>query len=172
MNQSEILAKQTEDAYHWVNKLISSIPHDKWDTTPELIESNVSWQVGHLIMSYYYHSIRVIAGHQMDILQRVPLKEYNKLFTDAAPASAVGKTNPEELHNQLRLMEQKSITIIKTLSPEDLDSPLAPTPVPHPIAKNKFEALDWNIKHTMWQCGQLGMLKRVIDKRFDFGLKK
>ncbi|WP_216824389.1 hypothetical protein [Emticicia sp. TH156] len=38
-------------------------------------------------------------------------------------------------------------------------------------SKTKFEALDWNIKHTLWHCRQIGLLKRVVDKRYDFGLR-
>ena len=172
MNTVEILAKQTENSYLWTDKLINSISYEKWDTTPEIIETNVSWQVGHLVMSFYYHSIMVIAGHQMDILQKVPLKVYDELFTNASPKNAVGKTNPKELQNQLHIVQKKSIDIIKLLSENDLESKLEPTPTPHPIAKTKHEALDWNIKHTMYHCGQLGILKRIIDKRFDFGLRK
>jgi hypothetical protein len=68
MNQIESFVKQTEVAYDWTNRLISSIPYEKWDDIPEVIESSVSWQVGHLIVSVYYHSIMVISGHQMDML--------------------------------------------------------------------------------------------------------
>jgi len=46
------------------------------------------------------------------------------------------------------------------------------TETKHPIAKNNFEALDGNIKHTLWHCGQLGILKRVLNERFDFGLTR
>lgn len=172
MNQIEFLAKQTEDAYNWTNKLLNAIPYNKWDDTPEIIESNVTWQVGHLIMSIYFHSIMVITGHQKAISQSVPLREYSELFTNAAPKNAVGKADPTELQKQLILLEQKSIESIQSLSENDLTRPLEPTRIPHPIAKNKYEALDWNIKHTMWHCGQLGILKRVVDKRFNFGLRK
>lgn len=172
MDQIEFLAKQTEDAYNWTNKLLDTIPHDKWDTIPEVIESNVTWQVGHLIMSIYFHSIMVITAHQKAISQSVPLREYSELFTNAAPKNAVGKADPTELQKQLILLEQKSIESIQSLFENDLTSPLEPTRIPHPIAKNKYEALDWNIKHTMWHCGQLGILKRVVDERFDFGLEK
>ncbi len=48
---------------------------------------------------------------------------------------------------------------------------LEPTPVAHPVAKTKFEAIDWNIKHTMYHCGQIGILRRIVDKRYDFGLR-
>lgn len=172
MNQVDILTKQTADAYEWTNKLVNSIPLDKWDQTPEVIESNISWQVGHLILSFYYHSIMVITGHRMDILQQVPMREYDKLFTHAAPIEAVGKTDPARLRDQLFLLQAKSLDTIRALSPEDLEKNIEPTGVPHPVAKTKFEAIDWNIKHTMWHCGQIGILKRVIDRRFDFGLQR
>ena len=170
MDQITILARQTESAYTWTKKLLVSIPHEKWDNTPEVVESNISWQTGHLIVSLYYHSILVIAGHQMDILQQVPLKEYSQHFTNALPANARRKTKPEQLLAHLLFMQQRSIAVIKSLSPAGLEASLAHVQPPHPIAKNKLEALEWNIHHSMWHCGQIGLLKRVIDKRFDFGL--
>jgi len=171
MTQVDILTRQTADAYEWTNRLVNSIPFDKWDQTPEVIESNISWQVGHLILSFYYHSIMVITGHRMDILQQVPMREYDKLFTHAAPIDATGKTDPAQLRNQLFLLQARSLDTIRSLTPEDLDKNIEQTGVPHPVAKSKFEAIDWNIKHTMWHCGQIGILKRVVDQRFDFGLK-
>lgn len=172
MNSVELLTRQTADAYQWTNKLVTSIPHDHWEEMPQVIDSTISWQVGHLIMSFYYHSIMTIVGHRMDVVSKVPLQQYNELFTAAAPEKAIGKANPITLQQQLILVEEKSLEVIQSLSLADLDSPLEPTPVPHPIAKTKFEALDWNIKHTMWHCGQIGLLKRVIHRRFDFGLQK
>lgn len=172
MNRIEILVKQTADAYDWTNRLINSIPQDKWDITPEILESNVSWQIGHLIMSFYYHSIMVIKGHQMDVIQKVPLKAYDKLFTDASPKKLLGKADPVELQNHLLIVQAKSIEVIKCLAEDELESELQQTEFPHPIARNKFEALDWNVKHTMWHCGQLGILKRIVHERRDFGLRK
>ena len=172
MNEIDFLIKQTSDAYSWTNKLIHSIPLEKWDITPTILETNITWQVGHLIMSHYYHSIMVIVGHQMDVIQKIPLKNYDELFTNALPKNSVGKTNPADLLNQLTIVHQKSISIIKTLTLADLESNLEPTPTPHPIAKTKFEAIEWNIKHTMYHCGQIGIIKRIIDERYDFGLRR
>jgi hypothetical protein len=172
MNQIEILTKQTQGAYEWTNKLLESIPYEEWENTPKTIESNVTWQVGHLLMSFYYHSIMVISGHQMDILQKIPLKEYNNYFTAGDPQNALGKISAKELYNQLLLVEQKSIEVIRSLADGDLEKELQPTPIPHPVAENKFEALDWNIKHAMWHCGQLGILKRIVNERYDFGLTR
>lgn len=51
-------------------------------------------------------------------------------------------------------------------------SPLEPGAPEHPVATNKQEAISWNIKHTMWHCGQMAILKRVINSRIGFGLKR
>lgn len=172
MNAIDMLTRQTRDAYDWTNKIITSIPFEKWDVMPDVVESSVSWQVGHLLISFYYHSIMVVVGHQMDILQRIPLKDYDQFFTDAAPKDFLGKINPELLLAQLQLMEEKSLSVIASLNADDLEKNLFPSPIQHPVAKTKFEAIDWNIKHTMWHCGQLGILKRIVHKRYDFGLKR
>ena len=172
MNQVDFLAKQTEDAYGWTNKLLHSIPHDKWNVLPEVIESTVSWQAGHLIMSFYYHTVMVIVGHLKEVFPVVPLQQYDKLFTNAEPKDSIGKTNPQELQEHLFFIQQKSIAVIRSLNEADLDQPLVISPTPHPIATTKLEAIDWNIKHTMYHCGQLGIIKRVIDQRYDFGLRK
>ncbi|KEO72679.1 DinB family protein [Anditalea andensis] len=171
MNTVDLLANQTENAYEWTNKLIQSIPAEKWDVIPGQIRTNVTWQTGHLIMSFYFHSIMVIKGHQMDVIQKIPLQEYNRLFTKASPLNTIGKTTPTDLIAQLYFVQNKSLETIRSLQDVELLHELEKTDVPHPIAKNKFDALDWNIKHTMWHCGQLGILKRMVDKRFDFGLQ-
>jgi len=171
MTEIEILINQTSNAYGWTNKLLEAVPFDKWEIIPDIVESNINWQVGHLIVSHYFHSIMVIRGHQMDILKRLPIKEYSDLFTSSTPDLSVGKANPLKLFRDLKDMQQKSIEILGSLSIQELNSPLEPTPTPHPIAITKFEAIDWNIKHTMYHCGQIGILRRVVYKSYDFGLR-
>lgn len=112
MNQIELLAKQTESAYEWVGKLVYAIPEDEWDIIPEVVESSITWQVGHLVISYYYHTIMVTLGHQMDILQQIPIKDYSQLFHNTPAHQSTGKTKPEALKKHLELMAHKSISII------------------------------------------------------------
>ncbi|MEJ1240487.1 DinB family protein [Chryseolinea sp. T2] len=171
MTAIQILTTQTEGAYQWTFRMLDNVATDKWDIMPPTIDSTLSWQVGHLLVSHYFHSIWVIRGHQMDILQSIPLKVYGELYTDAPPVGSIGKSTPEQLLNHLRIMQDKSLAIISQLTDADLESPLEPTPLKHPVAKTKFEAIDWNIKHTMYHCGQIGIIRRVVDQRFDFGLR-
>lgn len=172
MNEVEVLARQTANVYEWTNKLIESVPIDKWEQTPEVLETNVAWQVGHLIMSHYFHTVMVIVGHQRDLLEKIPMRQYDEVFTNGQPSDIKGRVDPILLLGQLKLMQTRSMEIITTLTPEKLHVTLEPTRIPHPIAKTKFESLDWNIKHTMYHCGQIGILKRIVDKRYDFGLRR
>jgi len=168
MTEIELLTKQTKDAYHWTNKLLNDISDDKWDIIPEIIETNLTWQTGHLIMSFYYHTVMVTVGHQRDIFENMPLKTYGELFSFGKPEGTIGQTNPSDLKTHLEIMQDKSIDVIKSLSNSDLKSDLEPTKMKHPVANNKFEALDWNIKHTMWHCGQISTLKRVLGVGYQF----
>lgn len=171
MTETQMLIKQTANAYQWINQLVEPVPLDKWKIIPPTVESSMDWQIGHLIISYYFHSIMVIRGHQMDILQQLPIRDYSALFTQSGPSQSVGKVDSATLMEHLQFMQQKSLAILATLQDSELDNPLEPTPTPHPIATTKGEAIDWNIKHTMYHCGQIGLIKRVVDKRHDFGLR-
>jgi hypothetical protein len=44
------------------NSLISDISGDKWFDTPDVIKSNLNWQIGHIILANYLHGIASISG--------------------------------------------------------------------------------------------------------------
>ncbi len=171
MTKTRILTSQTKDAYEWMHKLLHGIPHEQWDVIPEGIETSLNWQVGHMILSHYFHAIWVIKGHQPDIIKAMPFNEYAALFTKGTAAATVGKVTGSDLTEHLKLVQQRSLDIMETLTDADMDSMLEPTPIPHPIARTKYESLDWNIKHTMYHCGQTAMVRRAVQGRYDFGLK-
>lgn len=173
MNEIDTLTKQTKDAYYWLNKMIDSVQTEKWDEIAEGIDSNISWQVGHQIVSIYYHSIMTTVGHISEVIEKADLKNYTKICSfDTSPADMVGKTKPKLLLEHLVFMQQKSIDVLKSLSEKELKMNVESTKMPHPVAKTKFEALDWNIKHVMWHCGQIATIKRIVDVGYDFGLRK
>ncbi len=173
MTAIEILSKQTKDAYDWVNKLVTNIPETSWNTTTDVLESNISWQVGHLVISMYYHSILVINGHDKDVFDEVPLKQYSELYAyGSAPKNSASKATASDLLNHLNILMEKSLKSINSVTMAQLQEKLVPGKVEHPVAKTKFEAIDWNVKHVMWHCGQIATLKRIVDKPHNFLLKK
>ena len=173
MNTVQLLHKQTEDTYRWVHKLIDTVPDTEWFKTPDELNTNIAWQVGHLVISLYYHTVLVIKGHQSDIMQQIPLRNYSEHYTFAGtPKDIVTIFTPEELKNHLTIIEKKSLQIINELSIDELSEGLVPGKMEHPVAQNKLEAINWNIQHTMWHCGQLAMLKRVLGDPYTFTIKK
>lgn len=173
MTALELLLHQTKDAYNWIHKLVDVIPEEKWGITPEGVESNITWQVGHLTLSIYYHSILVIRGHQVEITEAVPLRIYADNYSvNSSPKDSKAILKMAEMMEHLRIIEKKSLEVIGGLSMSDLQEELVPGRVKHPVAKNKLEAIDWNIKHTMWHCGQIATIKRLLDDPYLFELKK
>ena len=173
MTEIEILNKQTETAYDWTCRLMDTVPAGKWEIIPEALGSNFSWQIGHLVVSIYYHSIMTTVGHLPELLEKIDLRSYTKLCGyDTFAQEMKGTWTPAELKPDLQLMQDKSLEVINSLSGSDLWQPVEPTKVPHPVAKTKFDAIDWNVKHTMWHCGQMATIKRLVDKPYDYGLER
>lgn len=174
MNITDLLIKQTQDAHSWTNKLIDSIPMGHWDDTPGTLASNITWQVGHLVISEYYHAILVVTGFDEEITKKIDLKAHNQLYGyESVPEELIGKSDPEMLREQLQFMQNKVIQNVSALTLKDLESKVEqPIKQKHPVAKTKLEAVSWNIKHTMWHCGQVASIKRLIHGGFDFGLPK
>lgn len=168
--KTDLLLNQTTNAYQWTNNLLNSLPADCWPTLPPVIETNALWQAGHLLVSIYFNTMVVIKGHQPGIFQSMPLKLYSQLFTQATPASAMNQVEPQQLFEHLKTMQNHSSEIIKSLTEHDLNALLVPGEIVHPVAKTKFEAINWNVNHTFWHCGQIAMIKRVVHKRYRFNL--
>ncbi len=173
MTARELLRVQTADSHKWILKLIEHVPEEKWGTVANGLNTSLKWQVGHLILSQHYHAVAVITGPQKDILEKVPVKAYSEFFVFGDKIAEVDERFPAtELRTHLRFIQEKGLWAIDQLRDDELTDPLFPRPVPHPVAKNKLEALSWNIKHNMWHCGQIGMLARAFGLPFDFKLRE
>jgi hypothetical protein len=171
MNTIQALIQQTESAHAWANRLIKGIPEDKWVESPDVLNSNMTWHIGHLIVSSHYHGIMSTIGLQSHIMERIPLRDYVKTFGfKGNPLEAPGKFPIEELLDNLAFIQEESIKAISSLTDEDLDTPIVPSKQPHPVAKTKFEVITWNIQHVMWHCGQIATMKRVLTGKANFGV--
>lgn len=174
MNITDLLLKQTKDAHSWTNKLIDSVPMKHWEDTPDTLASNISWQVGHLVISEYYHAILVVTGFDEEITRKIDLKNHNQMYGyDSAPKALVGASEPKVLKEQLQFMQAKVIKNVSNLTVKELEGMVEqPIKQKHPVAETKLDAVSWNIKHTMWHCGQIASIKRLINGGFDFGIRK
>lgn len=64
-------------------------------------------------------------------------------------------------------MQKHSLNNIANMDEKEVKAAVKTTGYPHPIAITKFEALDWNIKHELWHCGQIAIINRVVDQRYE-----
>ena len=168
-----LLKNQTIDSHKWVDNIISEFPEDKWFETPEIIETNIAWQIGHLTLSLYYYNIVLIGSPQEDISNEINVKKYSEFFMSGEKRNEMkSEFTRETILKNWELLKEKAIEFISKLTDEDLDSEIFKLPKEHPFAKTKEDALSWNIKHTMWHCGQIATLKRIVDKPFDLTIKK
>lgn len=173
MTAIDILLKQTRDAHHWTHKMIDSVPDRLWDVTPAELESNIAWHVGHLVISEYYHAILVVKGFDTEITAKIDLKTHNLRYGyNSDPKGQIGKADPDTLRKQLHFIQRKVLTTVGELPVGDLDKDVEqPIKQKHPVALTKFDAISWNIKHTMWHCGQMATLKRMVHESYDYGLR-
>ncbi|WNJ20019.1 DinB family protein [Pontibacter sp. G13] len=168
MNAITLLQEQTRNTYGWVDKLVAPIPHDQWETCPEGIESSISWQVGHLTLSLYYHTVMVLHGRDPEIGKTLKLGEYTPWFNQGAPQDAAGKIVPAKLWDRWQAMQEYSLSGIGRLAPEELEGPQVDVGFPHPVAQTKRGAIEWNIQHTAWHAGQISMIRRAVFGRYEF----
>jgi hypothetical protein len=163
-----LLKNQTIESHNWVDTLITNFPKDKWFETPEIINSNIAWQIGHLTLSVYYYNVVLIGSPQEHISSKLNLKKYSEFFTASEEKTELIKHfNVDELVENWEFIKLKSIEFITKLSDSDLELEIFKLPKEHPFAKSKLDAISWNIKHSMWHCGQIATITRIIDKPFD-----
>jgi len=159
----EFIKEQSKSTRNQTLDILGQTPFELWDETPPVIESNISWQVGHLIVSQYYHSIAVIAKPNLEIFKKVPLKDYIPIFSMLTKSTTNDlKPEPQKLLSDLEIVNNYALDVLDQMIDENLDDPLEPTRMPHPIANTKYEALTWSFRHEMWHLGQISTLKRII----------
>lgn len=165
----DFLKIQTLEAQNWTKDLVKDISDEKWFTTPETVESNFAWQIGHLTLSQYYYIIVLLSGPQNNFWKEFPTKKYSRLFAKGENKHDLfTEVSIEELLRNLELVHEQSDQVIDGLNDEDLDRPVF-AHKPNPFVTTKQESISWNIKHTMMHCGQIAMLRRVLAEPFDYG---
>lgn len=142
---------------------MEDIPFNLWYETPEVIDTNLAWLTGHLIVSQYFHSIAVITGPNIEIFKEVPLGDYFPIYSMMTKSTTNElRPEPSKLLAELEIINNYAIRELNKLSDKNLEEALEPTQIPHPIAKTKFEALTWSFRHEMWHLGQISTLGRII----------
>ena len=167
----DLLKKQTLESFNWANKLIDDVLEEKWFISPEILETNFAWQIGHLTLSQYYYTVVLLNGPDKEIAEKIDMKKYSGLFAKGVKINELSsEVTVSQLKENWEFIQKQTIKFLDYLQENDFNNEIFKLPKPHPFVRTKEDSISWNIKHTMWHCGQMGILKRVVDKSLDFGM--
>ena len=164
------LKSQIHDTHEWANKLTHGLKEEKWFLTPDVIDTNIAWQIGHLTLSQYYYTIVLLHGPDRLLANQLDMQKYSELFAKGDKRKELlTRVTAHELEEKWHIMQDHTLESIADLQDKELKDVTFQTQRPHPFVKTIENAISWNIKHTMWHCGQMAILKRIVDERYDFG---
>ena len=165
MSKINFLKDQMIESRNFINRLISEIPQDLWYIIPDNTDSNLAWQIGHIMMAQNFHAITVITGRNEKVNELIPVVQYNKIFNGMG---TLHRSVEKDLIPTVQLKEQFDtvhkicIDNLDDLSDDILDNKLEPIPFKHPVANVKYEALSWCFKHEMWHAAEMEAIKRDL----------
>lgn len=162
MNFKKIYQSEIKNTHQKTLKLINEIPFHYWLQSPKVLNTNVNWQVGHIIIANYLHGIASITGANDKVRALIDIKSYVKYYGLNSDPTTFYEYKPDStvLINQLK--EIFNITL-ETLENTDFNNLEMPTEINNPGAKTKLEALLWLNQHQSWHNGQIALLKRILN---------
>lgn len=159
----DFLKEQTQWVNDWTLKLISGIDEKDFRIVHSL-KTSINWEVGHLIISKYFHAVQSIVNEQNEIIaalkQKIPIDDfYTYYFVGSNPiADWENRPNKIQLLEYNQEMDKATNQVIEKMNEKTLNEK---TEINNPVARSKYEALAFAFKHQMWHNGQIAMIKRI-----------
>lgn len=161
MKALQLIKEQILKSKEKTDQLIKNIPSSKWNTTPSVLNTNMNWQIGHLILANYLHGIASLSGANEKVRKKIDLPNFIKFYGPKSTPIEFQEEKPT--HQELiELYEFVFDLILKELETLSTDSLLQPTEIPNPSAATKYDALITLFTHQYWHNGQIAILNRVL----------
>jgi hypothetical protein len=160
----ELIKDQIQSVKEKTDSFIISAREKDWGYTPQIIETNFNWQIGHIILANYLHGIASISGANENVRAKINIPDFIKFYGINSNPNLYfdEKPNSEVLTNQYEFIFELIFVELSNLKIEDLEKN---TEIPNPGAKTKYEALTTLITHQSWHNGQIAILKRLLENR-------
>lgn len=78
MNTLEIIKDQIFSVKEKTDTFIKNIELEKWNSTPEVLDTNLNWQIGHIILANYLHGIASISGVNESVREKINIQNFIK----------------------------------------------------------------------------------------------
>ncbi|MEE9430723.1 MAG: DinB family protein [Melioribacteraceae bacterium] len=158
------IKEQIEWVDSWTTNLISDLNEKDFGIVPTL-GTSINWQVGHLTISKYFHSIQSVLQKDdqinKQINKQIPLDNFLKYyFAGSNPTSKwINRPDAKQLLEFMEIVDKATFLTLEKLMESNLEEK---TEIGNPVAKTKYDALTFTFKHQMWHNGQIAMIKRII----------
>ena len=161
MSTLDLIQQEIKSTQRWTEWMIEKIPEQHWNTTPEVLRTNMNWQIGHILANKCFHAVDCIVPDAAERTQTLPMDHYHSWYGVGSDPLTDSQSKPgkEQLLTHLNFIDAVTLEVLETLNAQDLDHA---TEVPNPVAKTKYEALMWCFKHQMWHNGQIAILARAL----------
>jgi hypothetical protein len=158
----ELARNQILFARSYTQSLIADIDDADWFQMPAGFKSHVAWQVGHLAMAEYGLCLFRQRG-RAEVDGSLMSSAFRKQFSRGSKPEPDPQRNPTpaEIRDVLARVHEQTMLEIETFS----DSQLAESvDMPYAAVPTKLGALLFCSHHEMLHAGQIGLLRRALNK--------
>ena len=164
MTQSELLAKQLDDARAWTLALMADLSGDDWTFQPAPGLAHALWLCGHLASSQ--NTLIHIRCLEDPVLE----PSFKGHFPLGRPVASASEHDYPALETVLSTMtdtHHKTCDAIRSMTESTLSEPaFAAEGKPHPHYSDKRGAVSHCARHEAFHAGQLATLRRLLGKPF------
>ena len=158
----EIARKQIEFARSYTLSLLEDIDDDDWFRRPGNVVTHVAWQIGHLAIAEYGLVLFRQRGRRSEDAELMSAR-FRKQFSrgstpDPDPTNCPA---PQEIREVFARVHKQALTELASYPEEQLDEPVEE---PYAAFATKLGALLFCPAHEMLHAGQIGLLRRLLDK--------
>jgi hypothetical protein len=124
--------------------------------------THVAWQVGHLASAQYSLCLARIRGPQPEDEQLIPADFREHFRKGSTPhAGPAGYPSPREIREVAAAVHARALEELPQLQEGLLDQPIEN---PHPAFGTRYGALVFCPEHEFLHAGQIGLIRRLLDK--------
>ncbi len=163
MTRRAFIREQFDWVDNWTIGLLEKHNEKHWEMIPAL-STSMNWQVGHIIISKYFHAVQSIVEDSNNLMQELcgefSAEDFFSHYFAGSDPTAEWENRPKKdrLLRLFVLLNAKTNNLLDSLTDADLDDA---TCIANPIAKTKYDALTFCFKHQMWHNGQIAMISRI-----------
>jgi hypothetical protein len=142
-------------------RLMSDFTDDEWFWHPPEFVTHLAWQIGHIAYAQYCHCFWWIRGRRPEDSAWIPEQFFTLFEMGSVPvAEADAYPSTDEIKRVLDAVYDRTMIELSTMTDEELDVPIHPS---RP-ERTKLMGLFWNVEHEFLHAGQIGLLRRLMEK--------